>query len=565
MRAALLLSVLLPLPLIAQENIAEEKLSAVKAPNYTYEKSPVFLVEQGAVDIEAAGKVAAYADSIFLVEKSVLHHITPVVTKTGKLKAVVVSKYSLTPPQGDIVYVDGKHVWVSAASREGTSKQLVPLCRMEVEADKKSQGGARVAALEVLKKPAGGIDLPGEEPKAVAHAEGTLYVLDAKGVKLIPLTARAEKVSGIPAPSPEVADITYDEPRGWFWAVVPKRKILCAFDGNGVVVVVKRLKYEPVGIASSGGSIWVVDATGKKLHNYRYREEVAYELEASLEATVRFEVGGAPGCVALPWQLPHQKILEGGRIKLSPKAPMKKDNWGQRYARFGGGGWVEVRAKIYRMTYNIVPGRCRGFDAIPRKLHRAYTKDGKMLKMESQEVQEAAKEVRALLERWRATKGAGVKKTPYWLARAAYEWLVRKIHYKRVPGWVDAPTILKRGFGTCSPISFAFVAVCRALKVPARFMAGTRWRRKDPSYDREFHRWCEVYIPPYGWVPVDPSSAGKDPTPLSAAVHWGYLPETDLVMTLGGGGSDVFGWAYNAAGPRAQALWSNIKKEENAR
>ena len=560
MRRTLLLSVLLPFTLMADATV-----KAVKAPNYTYEKSPVFLVEQGAVDIEAVGKIAAYADSVFLLEKSVLYHITPVVTKTGKFKAVVVSKYSFTSALGDIVYVDGKYVWISAHSKDGLNSQLIALCKMEIEAGGRNQVAVRVTALEVLGKPAGRIDLPAGEPKAVAYAEGTLYVLDTKTAKVIPVTPRAEKVSSIPAPSPEVADIAYDKVRGWFWAVVPKQKILCAFDRNGVVVVFKRLKYEPAGVATSGVSIWVVDASNKKLRKYRYKEEVAYQLEAWLEATVRFEVGGAPGCIALPWQLPHQTILNSGKIKVSQKVRVKKDNWGQYYVRFGGDGWVEVRAKIYRMTYNIVPKRCRGFGAIPRKVRRDYTKDGKMLKINSPEVQEAAKAAKALLKRWKATKGSGVKETPYWLARAAYEWLGRKIHYKRVPGWVDAPTILKRGFGTCSPISFAYVAVCRALGVPARFMAGTRWRRKDPSYDREFHRWCEVYIPPYGWVPVDPSAVGKAPTPLRAAVHWGHLPETDLVMTLGGGGSDVFGWAYNAAGRRAQALWSNIKKEESTR
>ena len=561
MRATLLLGVLLvPLSLIA-----DESLKAVKAPNYIYEESPVFLVEQGAVDVEAVGKIAAYADSVFLLGKGALYHIVPAVKKDGTFRAAKVSKYVFTSVLGDIVHVDGKYVWISAHSKEGLNKQLIALCKMNVEAGGKSQVGMRVTALERLGKPAGKIDLPASEPKAVADAEGVLYVLDAKTAMVVPVTPQAAEVSLIPAPSAEVADIAYDKPRGWFWAVVPKRKILCSFDRNGVVIVVKRLKYQPVGVAVSGGSVWIVDATNKKLRKYRYKEEVAYQLEGSLEATVRFEVGGAPGCIALPWQLPHQEILNGGRIKVSQKVKVEKDNWGQRYVRFGGSGWIEVHAKIHRMTYNIVPKRCGGFSAIPESVRRDYTKDGRMLKINSAEVQEAAEAAKALLKRWKAAKGSDVKETPYWLARAAYEWLVRKIHYKRVPGWVDAPTILRRGYGTCSPISFAYVAVCRALGVPARFMAGTRWRNKDPSYDREFHRWCEVYIPPYGWVPVDPSAVGKDPTPLRAALHWGHLPETDLVMTLGGGGSDVFGWAYNAAGRRAQALWSNIKKEENAR
>jgi transglutaminase-like putative cysteine protease len=100
--------------------------------------------------------------------------------------------------------------------------------------------------------------------------------------------------------------------------------------------------------------------------------------------------------------------------------------------------------------------------------------------------------------------------------------------------------------------------------MPARFSAGTRNRGgdKDPAVDREFHRWCEIYLPNFGWVPIDPSSAGKSPSSLKAVRHWGAVPAVDMVMTRGGGGSDIFGWGYNGAGGMNEAVWSNKKRSK---
>jgi hypothetical protein len=63
-------------------------------------------------------------------------------------------------------------------------------------------------------------------------------------------------------------------------------------------------------------------------------------------------------------------------------------------------------------------------------------------------------------------------------------------------------------------------------------------------------------------VPVDPSATGKFPSPLTAVTRWGHVPNTDLVMTRGGGGSTVFGWAYNGSGSRMQGYWSNIERSK---
>jgi transglutaminase-like putative cysteine protease len=46
-----------------------------------------------------------------------------------------------------------------------------------------------------------------------------------------------------------------------------------------------------------------------------------------------------------------------------------------------------------------------------------------------------------------------------------------------------------------------YVAMCRCAGVPARWQSG--WQTK--RVDRNMHDWSEIYVEPWGWLPVDPS------------------------------------------------------------
>ena len=67
--------------------------------------------------------------------------------------------------------------------------------------------------------------------------------------------------------------------------------------------------------------------------------------------------------------------------------------------------------------------------------------------------------------------------------------------------------MLARGTGSCTEATYAFVAICRCLGVPARWLGGTM-RRGLPSgrgLDTMFHRMAEAWIPGHGWLPVEPT------------------------------------------------------------
>jgi hypothetical protein len=423
---------------------------------------------------------------------------------------------------------------------------------------KKLQGFAvkkREGKLRLQPEPGKVLSLPWANPAAVTFANGNFYILDSMHKKIFVIGTTGETKGGFPVPSETVTDMAYDGK--YFWAVDGKRKTAYMFEEHGVIVLRLPLPFAPAGIAHDGESLWISSA-GKNnaLYQLRLNDKQKYTRGKWMDAEVRFSIRGPGACyIALPEDSNRQKVA--GKITLLETSEIVADNWKQKAAKFSGKGQWKLRVRLFRIRYNIIPERVGKFSEIPKEIHDAYTIDGDMLKLTSEPLKEAKQEVEKLIKKWKK------ERNPYWVARCAYEYLIQKVHYERIPGWIDAPTLLARGTGTCSPISFAYVAICRALGLPARFSAGTRYRGKDPCIDQEFHRWCEVYLPNFGWVPVDPSATGKSPSPHTAITRWGYVPETDLVMTRGGGGSTIFGWAYNGAGGQPQAHWSNTKSSKD--
>jgi len=143
-----------------------------------------------------------------------------------------------------------------------------------------------------------------------------------------------------------------------------------------------------------------------------------------------------------------------------------------------------------------------------------------------------------------ATMTVGNEKNPYLQAKLIYEFVREKMCYRGLdtqgkPHTVEvllkAPQIdPKTGqeyyLGICFDQSMVFVALCRAVGIPARNILAQwdnhPWNRTTPehpepsirsggksidgvaySYRRglDGHGWAEIYLPNYGWVPVDPT------------------------------------------------------------
>jgi transglutaminase-like putative cysteine protease len=121
---------------------------------------------------------------------------------------------------------------------------------------------------------------------------------------------------------------------------------------------------------------------------------------------------------------------------------------------------------------------------------------------------------------------------PYEIARRIYAavddipWAGAR-EYSTIPD-ISAYT-LHAGHGDCGEQTLLLITLMRMNGIPARWQSG--WTFTTGKYD-DIHDWAEIYLAPYGWVPVDVTYgrfASDDP-----ALKWFYL-----------GGLDNFRIAFN--------------------
>lgn len=194
---------------------------------------------------------------------------------------------------------------------------------------------------------------------------------------------------------------------------------------------------------------------------------------------------------------------------------------------------MSAEAKLYQNRYFIWPERVGSLDNIPRDIRDTYLINDTKFSYGDPVIQKA---VRAAV---------GDEENPYWIARKIYNYVIEHMEYELVGGWNIAPTVLDRGNGSCSEYSFVYISMCRAAGLPARYAGSVVVRGDDACWDNVFHRWVEVYLPGYGWIPVDPSG-GDSEWPADRANYFGFLNNRYLITTIGGGGSEYLEWSYNA-------------------
>jgi transglutaminase-like putative cysteine protease len=98
-------------------------------------------------------------------------------------------------------------------------------------------------------------------------------------------------------------------------------------------------------------------------------------------------------------------------------------------------------------------------------------------------------------------------------ARAIYDWTVENMYRDpdtRGCGNGDVCQLLKKPGGKCTDISSVYVALCRAVGVPAREVFSIRLGKKaEEDITGYQHCWTEFFVPGYGWVTADPADVRK--------------------------------------------------------
>jgi len=89
-------------------------------------------------------------------------------------------------------------------------------------------------------------------------------------------------------------------------------------------------------------------------------------------------------------------------------------------------------------------------------------------------------------------------------ARKCFEWIADNIRYSYAVEYSTIRNIsdycLTHRYGDCGQEALLFITLCRLNGVPARWQSG--WNTFPGEHT--IHDWAEIYLAPYGWVPVDP-------------------------------------------------------------
>ncbi|MCP4581424.1 MAG: transglutaminase [candidate division Zixibacteria bacterium] len=437
-------------------------------------------------------------------------------------------------------------------------------------------------------------DAPGFRPQGLAYDGEFLWLVDAEEEVILQIDPKTKvNVKSLWCPAERPAGLAWDGK--YLWLADSRADLLrqVSTEDGTTIKKWKSPSKNPTGLAFDGTYLWVADRrddriymvwpeTGEvilmfdapdkyawgltfhdgKLYCADYQSDSIYTIKTSDEEfnlavkpvyeecqyTHQFRNYG-PGTVtdlniylAVPENSPHQKLLQPLMYESSVNHEIISDQWGQKVARFHfdelpPGGKVEasytITAELFEHWLLVRPESVGKLKDIPKDIAKEYLVNNTKFAIDSETIQKAV------------DKAISDETNPYWMMRKIFKYIIDNMYYELAGGWNIAPAVLERGNGSCSEYSFVFIAMCRAAGLPTRYAGSIAQRGDLASEDEVFHRWCEVYLPKVGWVPVDPSGGDQD-WPEGQARYIGHVSNRFLITTVGGGGSDYLGWEYNS-------------------
>lgn len=103
-----------------------------------------------------------------------------------------------------------------------------------------------------------------------------------------------------------------------------------------------------------------------------------------------------------------------------------------------------------------------------------------------------------------------------------------------------ASEVFEHRRGVCQDFAHVMLAMCRALRIPARYVSGYLF---DPTWDHRLrgaaasHAWVEVYLLDHGWIGLDPTNNKVvDETYIKIATGRDYADVAPVIGTYFGSG-----------------------------
>jgi transglutaminase-like putative cysteine protease/streptogramin lyase len=393
-------------------------------------------------------------------------------------------------------------------------------------------------------------------PRDLAWDGEYVWIIDHRRDLLIKVSPEdGMMVQNFPSPAREPAGLAFDGK--YLWVTDREEDRVYLVNPSDGLCLSSVRSYGPFayGLAWGDDTLWNVDYENDEIYKVKVfcKDILARwdERQMALHFIKEFRNYG-PGTVKtldiylpLPVDRDNQVLVEDVQFDRKPDK-IFEDSWGQKIAHFHfkdlesnavvKPGW-KVKARIFDSEYFIYPDKVGGLEDIPEDTRNKFTQDGDKYRINDPFIQNLAKKI------------AGEEDNPYWITRRIFEYLGEHLSYNLKPlgGWNPAPTVLRRGTASCSEYSYCMIALCRALGVPIRYVGAVSRRGDDASYDDVYHRWTEVYLPPYGWIPFDANKGdrGEGTKPGQKVLGIGNVDARYIINTENGGGDKYLWFGYN--------------------
>ncbi len=358
------------------------------------------------------------------------------------------------------------------------------------------------------------IAAPGPNPQGLAFDGRHLWCADDDEDCLYRLDPETGQTRGeMPAPSYTPRGMTFS--RGKLWVL--DSWDLCAYrvDPNTghVEASVALPPGRPRALLANNGSLLVTLADKNALVEVPYFEARGYTISLPTDAhiTVSCDVrprgeeaapAGARMLVGVPTNTIRQSIEN---LKPFPDGfSHRTDEFGQRVVAWEvpsldsgetfACGW-EADVRVWAIRHHPRPYMSSGANI---RIDPAYLRDDNYVKTGSEAVRALADGLADL--------------DPLSGLLALRNRILERMSYVRDSRWDPADVSLERGTGSCSEYTCIFAGAARGMGMPVRFVGGTILRppanTEHPTFERLdtiWHRWQEIYVDGYGWLPVDSS------------------------------------------------------------
>ena len=193
----------------------------------------------------------------------------------------------------------------------------------------------------------------------------------------------------------------------------------------------------------------------------------------------------------------HFVVLYNVSSEIGPPTFLT-DEFGNTYAHWNNVAIERRENLVFEMDYRVLSFGIRYLtdsDTISdydknSDIYKKYTQPEELVQSDNLELVSKAQDI---------TKGENdtLKKVA-----KIYDFVIRHMHYMTQDEERGALWALENKTGDCSEYSYLFVALCRAVGIPARIQVGFAFSSTSETIE-DGHMWAEYYLGNYGWVPVD--------------------------------------------------------------